>query len=53
MEDLDETDFLCNMRGVVNKRILRAHKPKKKPTGLLREGVKKNGFIWDFVPNYG
>ena len=20
---------------------------------LVREGVKKNGFIWDFVPNYG
>ena len=20
---------------------------------LIREGVKKNGFIWDFVPNYG
>ena len=19
----------------------------------VREGVKKNGFIWDFVPNYG
>ena len=20
---------------------------------VIREGVKKNGFIWDFVPNYG
>ena len=23
------------------------------PINLLREGVKKTGFIWDFVPNYG
>ena len=26
---------------------------KSKMIITIREGVKKNGFIWDFVPNYG